>query len=396
MATVLLFAVAVLFVIAHLVPNDAFWLELLRAGSEAALVGGLADWFAVVALFRHPLGIPIPHTAVIPSNKNRIAESLGTFVENNFLDPELIAERLHRSRPARRLAAWLRADDNARWVSTRLAETLPLLLGTFGDREVRKFLGDALKRGAAGTNMAPIVGEILATLRDSDRHQLLFDHMLAGAGDYLRDQRGQVLRVVEAKSAWWVPRKVDRKVAEALADGVIELLDDLGDRNHLARRRFDGAVADLIERLKHNPELAALVSQWFANLLKDEPLEAFLQRFLAEMLDRIRSDLTRHDSSIVGSVTAVLISLAAALERDESMCQRLDEKIVAGARSLLVPWRHQIGAFISDVVKSWDSETITERLESAVGRDLQYIRINGTLVGALVGCLLYLLVHFGF
>jgi uncharacterized membrane-anchored protein YjiN (DUF445 family) len=396
MASALLLVVAGLFVIGRLLPSEGIWVGLLRAGTEAALVGGLADWFAVVALFRRPLGLPIPHTAVIPSNKNRIAESLGQFVERNFLDPELIAGRLRATRPAGRLAAWLRDADNARWIATRLGESLPMMLSALGDREVRRFMREALKQEAARIDLAPLLGQVLQLLRDSDQHQRLFDHMVASAHDYLAERRHKVLELVEAKSSWWVPRTVDRHVAEKLADGFIELLRDLADREHPARQRFDTAVADFIRRLERDPELARRVSAWRDRLLEDERVEAYLQRLVLELDQRVRADLERPDSSLVSAMSHAIVSLGATLERDQAMCMRLDERLFAAARSLVIPWRRQIGRFIADVVRSWDSETITERLESAVGRDLQYIRVNGTLVGAIVGCALYLVTGLAF
>jgi uncharacterized membrane-anchored protein YjiN (DUF445 family) len=396
LAGLLLVAMAGLFVLVRFIPGEGLWLGLLRAGSEAALVGGLADWFAVVALFRHPLGLPIPHTAVIPSNKNRIAENLGQFVERNFLDPELIAARLHAARPAMRLGAWLREPANARWVAERLGETLPLALGALGDREVRRFLRDVLKHEASRLDLGPLFGRALQLLRDSDQHQVMFDHMLGTAHGYLSDRRDKVLEIVAAKSAWWVPRTVDRHVAEKLTDGIIDLLRDLGDRQHPVRRRFDAVVADLNTRLEHDPELAARISAWRDRLLDDERVEAYLQRFVTELERRTRSDLARTDSPLISALCQAIVSFGHALERDQAMCARLDERLIAGARSLVIPWRRQIGRFITDVVRGWDSDTIADRLERSVGRDLQYIRVNGTLVGAIVGCLLYLLSEVAF
>lgn len=393
LATGLLVAVAGLFVLARLLPGESYWLSLFRAGTEAALIGGLADWFAVVALFRPPLGLPIPHTAVIPNNKDRIADSLGQFVETNFLDPDLIGDRLQRAEPSRRLAAWLADPAKAAWLAERLCQMLPLFLGALRDRELRHFAGQALQQQLAEIDAAKLLGRGLGLLRASDQHQHLFDEILRQARRYLEDNRDTVLGLVEGKSAWWVPRQVDRRLAVALTQGVIELLGDLGQRDHRVRKQFDRALLELIGKLEADPETRALIERTKTEWLGRPEVKGYAAQILDGLQRGLERDLTRPHSQIRNGLTQALISLGSHLARDESMRQRLDERLVAGARAVVLPWRHQIGDFIAEVVKGWDSETVVTRLEGSVGRDLQYIRINGTLVGALVGCLLFVLAH---
>ena len=393
-ANVLLLAVTVLFLVSHVLPSGGWALGLLRAASEAALVGGLADWFAVVALFRRPLGLPIPHTAVIPSNKDRIGDSLGAFVEQNFLDPDLIAGRLMRAEPARRVGLWLARADNARWLADRVADAVAIALRGLQDRELKAFVGASLQREMQAFSLAPLIGRAFRLLVESDRHQDLIDEILERSAQSLIENEGTVLNVVESKSAWWVPKQIDRRVAGALTRGLIDLLQDLKQRDHELRVRAEKSFAHLIDDLERDPALNARIVEWTTSWTGRPEFERFAERLWTGLRERLERDLATERSAIRDGLSEVLTSLGRSIATDRGMQAKFDEKVTSAAKTLLVPWRHEIGAFISEVVKSWDARTITERLESAVGRDLQYIRINGTLVGALVGCVLFALSHF--
>jgi uncharacterized membrane-anchored protein YjiN (DUF445 family) len=257
------------------------------------------------------------------------------------------------------------------------------------DRELRDFLGRALESQLATIDAATILGRGLALLRQSDHHQQLFDDILERARDYAADNRATVLAIVEAKSAWWIPRPVDRRVAAALADGIIELLGDLRQRDHRVRREFDRTVQSMIVKLETDPAMRARVERAKAEWLSRPEVAAYARDLLDAIQAGIATDLERSDSLIRDGLARALQSLGGALARDTSMQARLDARLVAGASALVLPWRHEIGDFIAEVVRGWDSKTISDRLEESVGRDLQYIRINGTLVGALVGCALF-------
>lgn len=388
-ASALLVAAAIAFVATRMAPGDGYWIGMARMAAEAALIGGLADWFAVVALFRHPLGIPIPHTAVVPNNKDRIAEAMGRFVERNFLDPDLIGARIRRIEPSAHVATWLAKPENAAWLSERLAGLAPVTLSALRDRGLRDFVAGALHEHVRGVDAPGLMGRGLALLRDSEQHQAVFDDILARAGRYVSENRETVLTSVQRRSSWWVPRRVDRRIAETLTDGLVELLAELRQRDHAVRRDFDRALDGLIERLQHDPDTRARVEQAKADWLGRPDVAASMQRLADSLGDGIERDLASPDSRIRDGLARALQSLGGALGREEAMRARLDERIAAGARALVIPWRHEIGNFIADVMRSWDARTVADRLEQTVGRDLQYIRINGTIVGSLVGCALY-------
>lgn len=391
-ATLLLVLMAGIFLATKAVDEPGFWILLIRAGAEAAMVGGLADWFAVTALFRRPLGLPIPHTAVIPANKDRIGDGLGLFVERNFLQPELVVAKLRSLTPSARLGAWLAEPETADKLAERLAATVPSLVESLSDREVRGFLSKALEQQISAIDLADLLGRGIEILRESDRHHAVFDEVVTGARQYLLHNQARIFEAVEDRSAWWVPRQVDGKVARALVRGIGELLDDLHQRDHPVRRQFEARLDRFVEELRHDPARRAQLEALQRELLESPRTQAYLGEIWGSLRRMLVADAAAGRESVLRQALAGgLQSLGASLLADADMQQRLDQRIVEGVQAWILPWRHEIGHFIAEVVKSWDGDTVAGRIETAVGRDLQYIRINGTLVGGLVGIAIFLL-----
>ncbi|HEY8352954.1 MAG TPA: DUF445 domain-containing protein [Sphingomonadales bacterium] len=393
LATGLLLFMAALWLATRLVPDPGFLVLLVRAGAEAAMVGGLADWFAVTALFRHPLGIPIPHTAIVPRSKDRIGEGLGQFVERNFLDPELVANRLQGLDIAGRLGRWLSNPDSAEKLAGRITGALPHMLDSITSRALRRFFSRALKDQLERVDLAPILGRGLAFLRETDRHHQLFDYLLRATAEYIDEEQERIYEMVEARSHWWIPKTIDRRIAAALINGILDLLEELSDPEHSLRLRFDGAVDQLIHDLCHSPEMREKVRRVKDELLENPETQNYLNRLWDELRKRILTAAENEDSDMRHILARAIRSVGHALLRDTSSAERLNDWIARMAREFVTPWRHEIGDFIADVVKSWDGRSVAQRIELGVGRDLQYIRINGTLVGALVGCMLFLISH---
>lgn len=389
-AGALLLFMAAVYVSTRLVPDAPFWLQLVRAASEAALVGGLADWFAVTALFRHPFGIPIPHTAIIPRNQARIGVALGRFVERHFLEPALLAQKLRSLDLASRLGTWLAAPEHANRLATRIAKTLPWAVHAADDRALRDFAHRALHEQLAHVNLAPILGGLLEVLKAGGRHQELFDRALMVGSSLLADHEERIYALISDKSRWWVPPSIDRGIARRVITGLHELLEELADHEHEARRGFDLATHDFIERLKHSPELHARVEALKRELLDSPQLQKYFAAVWDELRTHVVQDAAGADSRIAGALAHALAALGATLMKDDPIRARVNRRIEALTVEFAVPWRTEIGTFIAEVVESWDTATMTDRLELVVGRDLQFIRINGTLVGALVGVMLFL------
>lgn len=392
-ATGLLIAMGGVFAGSHFIPGQGTYaVGLLQAGSEAALVGGLADWFAVTALFRRPLGLPIPHTALIPANQDRIARRLGSFVTRYFLAPEILEERLRSLHAAQRAGDWLASGDNARRLAARLAELLPAALDAAGDERLRRLVAHGLTTRLRQADIAPLLGQMLAAVPDRE-YEALLTQAVGVAREQLVRNEDRIHEIVTERSAWWLPKAIDRRVARSLFLAAFELLDDLEDPDNEVRQRFSTILRDFRERLRTDPEMHERIRD-LKNRALDHPQ---VQERFARVWDDVRraavDSAGREDGRLRVGLAQALAALGGKLQEDPALRAAVDERVEAGIKKILLPWRDQIGRFIEDVVRRWDTRTLTERLELIVGRDLQYIRINGTLVGALVGCLLFVLVE---
>jgi uncharacterized membrane-anchored protein YjiN (DUF445 family) len=391
LATGLLLFAATMFAILRFVPEPGFWVELARAASEAAIVGALADWFAVTALFRRPLGLPIPHTAIIPNNKDRIGDGLGSFVERNFLEPSLVAAKLRSIDPASRIVVWLNAPGTVEGLAARLTATLPTLIQSVEDRELRDFFGKALGEQLRGTEISPLLGKVLGVLVSSGQHQPLLERMVAWALTLMDRSQGRLESMVGQRSGWWIPKAIDRRVARKIGQGAQEFLTELLDPASITRIRMELAIEDLARDLQDDPDTRAQVEAAKGQLLDRPEIQIWLAGLWDELRNITLDDLARPDGKTREALTTGLQSLAMALAADAAMRARLNASVERLALDMVSPWRRGIGRFIAEVVHGWDARTVSDRVETAVGSDLQYVRISGTIVAALVGSALFLL-----
>jgi uncharacterized membrane-anchored protein YjiN (DUF445 family) len=390
-ATALLIAMGIGYLIALRSGLTGFWIDLFRAGTEAALVGGLADWFAVTALFRRPLGLPIPHTAVIPNSKDRIGSGLGTFIERHFLEPELVAARLRAAGVSRYLGTWLADRRNADLVSDRLVVIGSFVFRSLNDQKLQRLVQVMLRRQLRDVEFAPALAALLAVLRQNGTHQQLFDYVLTAVRDYIASHEDQILRIVEERSRWWVPRRLDRKAAKAIAEGLISYIDDLENRNHEARESFDAAIEQFVANLRHDPACGAKVNDMRDRILATPQVNDYFAALWQGLRSKIEDEMARPNSRVHQALSGILRSMGTVIADDPEVQARMDRRVEEMVMTLIVPWRKDIGDFVADVVRSWEASTIVDRVELAVGKDLQYIRVNGTLVGAAVGCVLFVI-----
>jgi uncharacterized membrane-anchored protein YjiN (DUF445 family) len=389
-ATGLLAAMAALFVITTLPPHPGFSILLVRATAEAALVGGLADWFAVTALFRQPLGLPIPHTAILPKNKDRIGEGLAIFIERNFLSPDIVRAKLRSIDPARFVADWLSEPTNADAVAHRLVRMLPHLIGAIDDRDFRELVGASLGRHLAEIDLAPLFGRVLGVLRANGFHEILLDRLLDFCRQFVEDREEQLYMAAEAqRRRWWIPKTVNRQIAKAIVGGVKELLSKLREPDSPARRNLLQGIERLVNQLSTSSAYRDRIEEVKLRLLDDQEVKAWLGSVWDDVKRAMQADLASRQSRADRMLSTAALSLGHHLRGDAAMRKRLNRTIEAMAMEV-VPWRAALGQFIIEVVRQWDAGSFTNRLELVVGRDLQYIRITGTLVGGFVGCLLYL------
>jgi uncharacterized membrane-anchored protein YjiN (DUF445 family) len=345
----------------------------------------------VTALFRRPLGLPIPHTAIIPRNKDRIGEGLGQFVAGNFLRPDLVAERLRRIDAAGRLGSWLGASENAERLLGGAITLVPRMLHSLEDRGLRELLFRALNEQAAGIELGPLAARLLGLFVRGEAFTRLLAVLVEAARGYLRQQDFAIRLAVRERSAWWVPKQVDERIAAAIIAAVDDLLGDLADPASEARQKLDAVLAGQVERLAASQDFAGTLARLRGEFLQHAAVRQYVEAVLAGFRRILLDDLVRADSPFRAALAGGLASIGTALQSDAEMRVQANQWIEAAAIRLVDPWRSQIGAFIADVVRGWDAGVVVDRIELAVGRDLQYIRINGTVVGALVGCLLFLL-----
>jgi len=364
-------------------------LEWLVAFAEAATVGAVADWFAVVALFRRPLGLPIPHTALIPRNKDRIGAELGRFIEQHFLTPENVTAKLAELDPVGRGARWLSLPANRARVAARLREALPTLLDALDDAEIERLIGGAVTRRLEALDLARLSGAALDFVTEDQRHQALFDQALVLIAGWLDRNRALILAKFGEQSSF-TPRFVDGYIVKRFVDGMIDLIREVAETpHHEIRFRFDRTVRDFVARLGIDPAFRAraeAVKQDAIRLLAPEKFTASLWR---ELKRHLAEPAGAEVSPLERQIDGALAHLAQSLRQDADLKARVDRAVARVAGALTGRLRHQVGSLIADVVRRWDFREVGDRLELEVGRDLQFIRLNGTLVGGLVGLALH-------
>jgi uncharacterized membrane-anchored protein YjiN (DUF445 family) len=392
----LLAVAALVYIAAALLQERVPAFGYVAAFAEAAMVGAIADWFAVVALFRHPLGLPIPHTAIIPSNKDRIGENLATFICANFLSTQQVLAKLAQFDPAGRVAAWLADPRRAEGVATRVAAALRYAIGVLDDERVRAFFRATVVARLEQVDVARLAGQLLDVLTAQQRHQQLLDGVLQQLSRMLDDEsiKAEVAEVVAAEVKYLrfvgLDHVAGRYATEKIVAGVVRLVGEMGaDPAHPLRVRFDEFVADFIERLKDDPALRVRGEAIKEELLAHPALSGYLHGLWSQMIGWLQVDLDNADSAIRGQVVLGTRSLGEKLLADAAMQGWINEQIRVAAPRWIERYREDIRQYIIARVGDWNAAEMTDELERNIGRDLQFIRINGTLVGGLVGLAIY-------
>ncbi len=385
----LLGAVAVVFVATFWMP-DTTATGYLRAFAEAGMIGGLADWFAVVALFRHPLGIPIPHTAIIPNSKEGLGRNLATFIVRNFLDPALIAERLDHADPARSLGRWLTDPENARAVSGQVAAVAAGLAEGLASDEVRTDFERLLKPQLGRLPYAQIGSRILETTIQGGHHRPLIDAGIRGIVDAMVANRSVLRQRLGDESPWWVPEQLDDAVFDrAFAALVTFLLEVAADADHPLRRTIESQLDTLSDRLDSDPELNRQVATRMGDLIETPEVGDFIDAQWRAVARAVADAAERPESELRESIAVALTGFGQRLVTDRDLADRVDGWIVSVAGPVAGAARREIGTLIEVTVDRWDTQDASTRLEIWMGRDLQFVRVNGTLVGGLAGILIH-------
>jgi len=390
-ATLLLVFMTALFVAARLVKSDAGWIPYLRAFAEAGMVGACADWFAVVALFRHPLGLPIPHTRIVPANKDRVAEAFGRFVSTNFLARRAVHRKLEEIDVAGALARWIADPDNSAKIAGFCGRALPELVKILPENRVREVFDELARRGVDAVPIAPLSAQLLETLWANGEAQALLDRAIVYAGEILLRNKGQIQQRAAKKAPRWLPSWVDAMLIERVLAGLLGTLAQMRNPAHPWRKELQKSLRQLIERLASDPKTIARGEAMKARILADPVFKQQTELMWRKIEAELFSDLTARGGDVAKGVDAALAGLGRWLLSDPALIAALNRRIRLVTLRALPPRRAQIGAYVAEVVRKWDSETLVDKLELSVGRDLQFIRINGTLVGGLVGLAIFAL-----
>ena len=399
-------ALAMVVFIATLFMPSTFATRLIKAGAEAAMVGGLADWFAVVALFRHPLGLRIPHTAIIPQSKNRIATNLADFVREKFLNPQVLTELIQRSDPAQRFASWLSTPSNARRVGRHAANLMGNWLDLVDDKRIQAFISDATKAVVGKLDFSQALGSVLEMLTKGGRHQQLLDAALGFVAEKLRDPAlrekiaQRVVNWLKSEHKWkqmLLPTEwIGDQAAEAASSGLNRFLDEVANSpTHELRETFDLALKKLVRNLKTNEEFRSKGEEIKEYIQSNPELANYTRSLWQALRDWLSNDLESSSSQLQQQIERMGLWLGQKLAEDQELRTSINEHMQALASGAAPQFADFLTGHISDTVRKWDAQDMSRQIELSIGPDLQYIRISGTAVGCVIGILLFLVSHVG-
>jgi uncharacterized membrane-anchored protein YjiN (DUF445 family) len=389
-ATALLAAVTVLFIAVTAARWHGTFAGYVQAGAEAAMVGGVADWFAVTALFRHPLGLPIPHTAVIVERKDRFAATLGQFVQENFLNADVLTERIRAAKVVPRLAAWLADDANAARFAGHAADLVVTAAEAMRDEDAQSMLTTELTRAMDRVDVAPLAGRIVRAIIAEGHHAELFNGLLSGIDRYLEEHYEELRDRFETEAPRWVPDLVYRRVYDRIYTRLRERLEAMaGDQEDETRRQFDDWIGGLPDRLETSPEMRERGERIKREVLGSAGLRDWSSALWKSAKETMRTQAADPDSELRHRMAAALVASGRRLGSDQRLQESLDRMIESGTRALADQFHDELAGLVTGTIERWDATQTATQLELLLGRDLQFIRINGTVVGAGVGLALH-------
>ena len=392
-ATALLAAVTVLFVAVTAAGAHGILLGYVQAGAEASMVGGVADWFAVTALFRRPLGLPIPHTALIVERKDQFAAALGQFVQENFLNADVLAERIRSARLIARLASWLADEANAARFAGHAADLVVTVTESLRDEDVQRVLTAELTRAVDAVEVAPLAGRALRVIIAGGHHDELFNVILSGADRYLADHYAELRELFEAESPRWVPDTVYRRVFDRLYTRLRQRLVEMAaDPDDPARDQFEEWIAGLPDRLETSPELRERGERLKRDVLGSAGLRDWSSSLWQKAKQALRIQAADPESELRRRLADALVAAGRRLASDRPLQEGLERVVDSGVRALADQFHDELADLVTGTIERWDAAETSSQLELLLGRDLQYIRINGTVVGAGVGLVLHAIV----
>ena len=389
----LLVLAAAVFIATFAYTDGSGWSGYVRAAAEAAMVGGVADWFAVTALFRHPLGIPIPHTALIPRGKDAIGRGLGEFVQRNFMNPDSLVARVHEANLSRRLGEWLIQPANARSVARQASGVIAALAETVNEDEIRSSIRGIVSERVEGLAAAPLVGALLDRTIAGGHHEALVTAGLRGISKSITDNRDLLRRRIRGESPWWVPGQVDDVVFEKIYVSLMKFIAEIAENpDHEIRHLLNERTRSFVDQLRTSPELAERADQLKRQILDHPDFAAWTDGLWGSLKNHLAAAADQPESDLRKRLEQLALSTGQRLVSDPDLRARVDAWTGNLAQHLAERSGPEVASLIASTVERWDADETSQRLELQVGRDLQFIRINGTIVGGLVGVVIHALV----
>jgi uncharacterized membrane-anchored protein YjiN (DUF445 family) len=390
----LLIAMAVVFVFAFALQKEYPWLQYVRAAAEGGMVGALADWFAVTALFKYPMGIKIPHTAIIPRRKDQIGASLGEFVETNFLSEQVVQEKLASVNIARRAGEWLATPAGADRVAKEGAAVIRGLFKVLNDDDVQAVIEGMVRKHLLTPPWGPPVGRMAERIFHDGHHHKLVDLLVDRAADWVSENHETVSRLVSERSPTWVPQFVDGLVGDKVYIEFLKFVRAVqSDPNHQVRQSIDKYLNDLAQDLQHDPVMIARAEDIKAQVLGDPEVRELASRTWGTVKNALLGAVEDPDSELTIKFKAAVRDFGSRLVNDPDLAGKVNAWIGDAAGYLVRTYRSDIAGVITDTVARWDAEETSQKIELQVGKDLQFIRINGTVVGSLAGLAIFTVAH---
>jgi uncharacterized membrane-anchored protein YjiN (DUF445 family) len=389
-ATAMLAAVSVVFLIVTIWGGDSTLTGYVQATAEASMVGGLADWFAVTALFRHPLGIPIPHTAIIVERKQQFGETLGGFIQQTFLTRDVVIERMRSAGVVKRAADWVCQPANSDRLARHVLDSAVALADLVRDEDVHAAIDGVVRTRIEATPLAPLAGRSLRFATENGRHEEVVDAALRGLDKYLDEHREEFRARLAQQAPWWLPGAVEDRLFDRLLEGVRSVVDAMvEDPNHDLRRQLDGRLAQLAFDLETSPALRARGEQIKRELLDQPELRAWTSSLWGDVKAVLRVQAADPDSELRRRLADAFRGAGTRLQDDPVLSTKVQEGLETAVGYVAEHFNGEIATLVSGTVDRWDAEETSRRLELLLGPDLQYIRINGTVVGGLAGLALH-------
>ncbi len=368
----------------------AAWVGYVRAAAEAGMVGALADWFAVTALFRHPLGLPIPHTAIIKRKKDQLGEGLGTFVRENFMSPQVVETKLRDAQVAGRLGKWLSDRSHAERVAAEAATVLRVGVEMLRDEDVQHVLDRMIVKRVAEPKWGPPIGRVLATLLAEGRQEALLQLLCDRAFQWSLNAGEVIERVIERDSPTWSPRWVDHLVGDRIHRELVDFTDKVRrNPDHELRRSATRFLFEFADDLQHDDATIQRAENVKEQIMARDEVARAAETAWSAAKKIVLESVDDPSSALRTRIADSVMRIGESMRDDAELRDKVDNWIVRGAKHLVAQYGTEITAIITETIERWDAEEASRRIELHVGRDLQFIRINGTVVGALAGLVIY-------